>query len=1141
MKGTKERERIAKDPFHQQILDALGQHLDPQVFELCMTDLLRGVFPGLVPVPGGNDAGMDGAVAQTEGEPFPLVCTTGDDVHGNLAGSLGSFLKRGLSSRKVAVATSRTLTPSETRALFGLAKENGFTLLQVFERSAVASLLYHDTVWCKRLLGLTGQPSALSVFPPSRRPLVEIQLRGREDVVDWLRTTTGDRIVVGEPGSGKTYLFQSLIRSGWPALFLVSDDETAIANAIRDQKPRVVIVDDAHVAPERLVRLRRLREEIHSEFDIVAATWPGGRDDVREALGSPAESRILKLGLLTRNQILEIFHEFDVRPQDEILRDLVTQAANKPGLAVTIALLWKQGEWQKILDGTVLSRTLLTLFKGLTGARTSDVLAAFSLGGSRGMSLGAVSGFLGLPVVDVKGIAAGLAAGGVLSEVDGENLVVGPEILRSALLREVFFSGSALGHDYRKLLPLAPSLEKAVEEIVRTRVYGGMLPPDALHNLVLRSGSRWAWKVLALAGEEDARWVVMHYPGDLLDVAAELLQRVPDIAVPKILAQAAEMAGAGELRPDRPMSLLSSWARDVRLSLDGAIRRRRMLARASRDFLLAGGNRGTGVYGISIALSPAARGSSLDPGIGNTVNLVSGLLLAEGLRQLESIWNEVQSAIQEIDKESWGHLSSLLWDWLHPSYSAQGEAVSEEQEQAMRVFAERVLKDLASQAQESPGLIAELNRLAERIGLNLGLKHDPVYALLYPEPAPSIKDRREREVSQKAAIEKLALEWAGDPPKKTAARIAFYEREARRAGHTGLQNAAAFCRALAGFIEEPEVWLRALLSEDLRGHLVSPFLERVVELRRAGWEQEVGRALDLDVLAWSALSLIFTLPDPPSDLLNRALERAADFPMLIETLCLRNEVPLPTLRLLFSLSWEPALAAVVGEWCADPEGKVREEVLTEWRAAILRAKTADYEEVTETVGLQYWLGVILARDADLSLDWLRARLQEDGLPWGFMGDSPFAHAVRTLRREQRQELLRELQPISILRSLIPGLVEKDVDLYRNLLALPSLADYHLEPLEGLPDQDWEGLALAALEAGYELSRVAGATFESSYSFAGSGIEYWSRWDEAFAKLEDHSSEDLREVARYGRQEAQRQIQKAQEVQRRYELQGLGHG
>src|SRR4051794_30741819 len=101
MNRTKERKRIAKDPFHQKILDKLARHLDPEVFEACMGDLLQDDFPGLVPVPGGNDAGMDGAIASGKGEPFPLVCTIEENVYGNLKKSLDSFLERGLSSRSV--------------------------------------------------------------------------------------------------------------------------------------------------------------------------------------------------------------------------------------------------------------------------------------------------------------------------------------------------------------------------------------------------------------------------------------------------------------------------------------------------------------------------------------------------------------------------------------------------------------------------------------------------------------------------------------------------------------------------------------------------------------------------------------------------------------------------------------------------------------------------------------------------------------------------------------------------------------------------------------------------------------------------------------------------------------------------------
>lgn len=339
--------------------------------------------------------------------------------------------------------------------------------------------------------------------------------------------------------------------------------------------------------------------------------------------------------------------------------------------------------------------------------------------------------------------------------------------------------------------------------------------------------------------------------------------------------------------------------------------------------------------------------------------------------------------------------------------------------------------------------------------------------------------------------------------------------------------------------EEPEVWLKAFLAENLPGYLVSPFLERIVELRRVGWEEEVESALALKPLAWSAHSLILTLPDPPAPLLDRALGIAADFVMQIESLCSRKEVPLSTLKRLFGLHWEVALAAAVGEWVAGPKLAVREEIRTEWRAAILRAKTGEYEEARQIVGLQYWLRVILVRDADLSLDWLRVRLKDDDLPRRFRGDSPFAHAVRSLRREQRFELLEELPPVSVLQSLLPLLIQKNLELYRVLLARPSLRDYHLEPLEGLSEPGWDALAIAAIEAGHDPARIAEAAFGSSHFYSGPGIEYWSRWDEAFAKLQDHPNLELREVAGQGRKRAQEELDRAEERQRQVHLHGLG--
>ena len=1136
MSRTKVRKRIAKDPFHQQILDALGRHLDHQVFETCMADLLRDDLPGLVPVPGGNDAGMDGAVADGKGEPYPLVCTTAEDVARNLKASLSAFLKRGLSSRKVALATSRDLTPPQTLELFRLAREKGFMLLQVFERSALAFRLYRDSGWCKRLLGLTGAPSALSVVPLSRRPQINIKLRGRDEDVKWLQSTHGDRVVLGLPGSGKTALFSSLIRKGWPALFLVSDDDTAIQNAVRDQEPEIVIVDDAHVEPEKLVRLRRLRTEIQGEFEIVASAWPGAGAEVIEALGGLPEDRIHDLGLLPRAQILEIFHDLDVRPGDEILRDLVSQAGGKPGLAVTIALLWRQGEWQKILDGTVLSRTLLSLFKGLTGGDVADVLAAFSLGGRRGMSVEAVAGFLGLSSRDLRRTAADLATGGVLSPVDSERLAVNPQVLRSALLRQVFFTGSPTRlHGYRKLLAAAPSLAESVEEIVAARAYGAVIPATELHDLVLKSGSRKAWSTLAKVSEEEARWVLESYPGDLLDVASSVLRMIPRAVIPRILERATAPAKETEEwdLPEQPMSILSAWVEDFRAEEEWT-RRRQMVARATKKFLLEGGERRIGVQAICIALSPKRRGSSVDPGRGNTLTEWLGLLPSETLRQIEPIWEETKEAIQNVDADSWHHLVSIVRDWHH-QYGAVSSEDAEEKRELMREFAGRMLRDLVALGQGSIGLRANLGRLAVEFGISLELAEDPVFLDLYPHP------RGERDAARRERIKALAAEWARGDPKAVVQGIAYYEEEAKKSG-SYVRCMPDCCAELAARVQEPELWLDECLAQNLRSDLSGPFLDRIVSDRREGWESLLNRCLGVESLKRRTATLILTLEGPPPSLFKRVLDEFSDLTTLVKERSQNRGIPIASLRQILRHSrWETALAAAVGEWWSEPLGHVREEVLSDWRSAMLRARTEEYSDTEPNMGLEYLLGCILSRDASLALEWLRNRLRDPDLPWSFLGNSPFAHALRALRMDERLALLQELEPVPIVFHILPVLVREDAEVYRQVLALPRLSDYQLAPLRGLPQEPWSKLALLALRAGYEPAQIAEAAFKTTHTTVGAGIEYWDKWNLAFSEIQREGPPELEEVARNGMRIAQRKLQEAKDLEKSIGIHGLVGG
>ena len=603
---------MVKDPFYQQILEGLSGDLNPQDFEDCMADVLRDEFPTLVPVRGGKDSGMDGAIADGEGEPFPLVVTTAKDVARNLRKSLDSFMERGQPARKAVFATSRSLTPQRRLKLMDLARKKGFTLVQIIEQRGVADRLYRNSRWCRQLLGLSGQPSALSVVPRTHRPLLDLEPIGRTEDIDWLKQTSGDRVLSGDPGSGKTFLLYSLARKGW-GLFVVGPQEE-IENAIRDERPSIVIVDDAHTQPEILVDLRRLRTEIGIDFSIVATTWEGGRDSVVEALGVRTKEGVRRLELLTRAEILKIFENLGVRESAGIMRYLVDQAANKPGLAATIGTLWLQGEWQDVIDGKALSRTLLDFFQKHVGSESTDVLAAFSLGGDRGVGMETVREFLGLNRVQIRQIATGLAAGGVLSEVDRDTLAVWPQPFRYALIRTVFFSGP--GYPYQDLIRSVPSLKKAVETLIMAKSLGASVPAEELRHLVLESDSLEAWNGLARLSEEDARWVLAHYPGAIEDVGKSLLEQCPEAAAARLLERAADST----LRPihsysDHPMRVLSDWIRDLDVPLDQMIARRRMLATTSKRYLEEGGETSVGVHGIALALSPTLESSSLDPGL----------------------------------------------------------------------------------------------------------------------------------------------------------------------------------------------------------------------------------------------------------------------------------------------------------------------------------------------------------------------------------------------------------------------------------------------------------------------------------------------------------------------------------------------
>lgn len=1092
------------DSHHRAILKRLNERLDPEIFEACATDLLqKNMLPGLVPVRGGSDDGFDGAIINdASGEPFPLIVTTSQELVQNFSKNLDRARDKNWNPRRALFATSRHITPATRKKLYEAARQRNVTLVQTCDQDWFALQLYREPAWCRRLLGVTGKPHALSVFPLTKRPIFDTEVLGREYDMQWLLDDgLGDCVLSGEPGSGKTFLLRSLALQG-KARFMVELDREQIANDLRNLNPPAVIVDDAHVRCEWIENLMQIRREVWPEFRIIAACWPGKISDVCTTLQVGNES-LHRLDQIDADTMIKIIKATGILEPVELLRIIRKQADGRPGLAVTLAHLCLIGDLQRVVHGESLVDQIASGLDKVLEEDPMMLLAPFALGGNAGVNPNDVAECSGKPIADVASALAELAASGIIAERPEDPssqsdcpLSVEPPEMRGPLVRRGFYR-EAGSLPLKKFLQIVRDPRDSLETLIDARS-GGALIPD-IERLLERFGTSHLWEKYAFQGQSEVNYILDQHPELLVEVCQPALMHTPDRAIPSLLEEAEARQGQENFywgRDENPiLGKIKLWIEQDFPNMERSLQRRITLLQHTQKWWGKSRNAHVAVSAMCIALNPAYSVRKLDPGKGLQMMLIDKVLPPKIINKLAASWPLSADVIRQSEDIPWDELFRLIRSISDPRWTANSDL-----KVATDRFARRVVNDLADISRKLPGVQRKLKELANLIDIELPVNHDPIFECLYPE-RDHFENINSEQISCNDALNNLAEHWKSLSAGKIAGLMADVEAKARAAEINYPRESPKLCEILAERCSNPIAIAKAFMEHKLPSDLVEPFVKNTVSKELSSWSI-VNDCLGDKLYVSVGISVAITHPHTPPEILATSISEARGMEQLIETCCLRKEVPENTLFEMFSAEHaHVAVAAATGHWMSS-EKCVNGPLKEMWSNAILRSADA---QIRFSQHDDYWIGEILKQESELAVAWMIRLVQNEEPFYGCDREEVAKKVAETLDEEQRQSVLKVISgdmASHSIQEILGALIGNSMDLYRELLASTKLADLHLVPLAGKPDQEWTEKAVSALDTGYTVDQIVEATQSLGWVWMGEDSDMWAEWRRAFEALFD---------------------------------------
>lgn len=1114
---------MIRDPLYREIRRALRELKDGSTFELCANDLLSKIYPSLAPREGGDDAGLDGLIGSENNTSVQLICTTGTDVLGNLSGSIESNLKKNGRSHACILATSQRLTNPKKRILEERANKLGRPLMQIYDQAAIAQLLYRDARWLKKLLGLTGDPPSLSLFPITSRPLFDVPPLGRDDDIIKITNPTGDVVLVGQPGSGKTHLLFTAAKKA-RGRFVVEEDVTRVADGVRAIQPHFLIVDDAHSRLELLKRLKLLRQQVDADYRIVASCWPGQEDAVLGALQLLKEKCHVLEGL-TQKQIKEVIQSQKIFGPPHLLSEIIHQSQGKPGLAVTLCrLCWESGTRDVVL-GTALLRDVRVSFEPLLGHEATHLLACFSIGGNAGMTLEAVARLSGKSTFEVKRLVEQLAAAGVL-DVSRENRIsVHPLRLRQALVRDVFLKPPTI--DLTSYLSEASDFAAATQVLIEAKASGGVLSDELLRERLLQISSTYemeAFKGYAYLGQQEAEWVLDNFPDKLQAVAPVALHTLPEKTLGMLLDSALvkRMERSSQTWPVRTEDVIpeiKQWILSAKPNDDSATTRREILATSLAKWFTVNGDAFIAVHAAELVISIKHEDTSAPPGEPMVMTFHFGIVAQNQLSKIAALWPKVFPIFRETASSQGSGVSNFFHEWVHPNHPGKG--APPEYEKESREHARRMMTDLLVAFAGNWTMHHRLRRYAEILGLTKSLHTDPIAEVLFPSREPV--DWQKAKERQQIAADKLAEEWCKKEPDQVVQILTTIEAEARAAGISVWSWDSHVCHRIAEISDDPVPWISALFTYKASPHLVEPFLDKLAKIDKTKAELWISVTLELPRLRVLGVSLVLQYYPSQSSLWSTASQYFQEYAYQIGIWVLQSKVNNENAKALLQFPESSVSSAVATHlWRDNSTAKIPEELFEDWKNIVV-----------EHVDEDHVLAGIFQMYPDVAFQWISTRLNgvADGTRvfWFGKHDLALPAAIQTLTKEQRRGLIDNLvRDTSAVTELVRSLVGGNIELYLQLLSRRELEDLRLAPLRldselGSQGENvihefseiWQQMAVAAMSAGFSEHDIFCASQAGGYGWSGSMSSMFAAKLNPFEKLLQHADVRLRNVGKIG--------------------------